>query len=79
MKRTTVMLPDDMAARLRYEAGRRGVSTAELVREAVERYLPPAKPGRKLAFFAIGEGRSSDDSERVDEIVLEAIERKRGR
>lgn len=73
------MLPDDVAARLRYEARRRDESVAELVREAVERYLPESTPGRKLSFFALGEGRSPDASERVDEYVREAIERKHDR
>ena len=68
------MLPEDVAARLRYEARRRGVSVAELVREAVERHVPPPQPGRRLSFFGVGKGGSPDASSRVDEIVGEAIE-----
>ncbi|HEU0304271.1 MAG TPA: CopG family transcriptional regulator [Gaiellaceae bacterium] len=74
MKRTSVMLPDDVAARLRYEARRRGQSTAALVREAVEQYLPSEAKGRTLSFFAIGRSGMPDGSERVDEIVGDAIE-----
>ena len=77
MKRTTVMLPDDMAARLRYEARRRGASTAQLVREAVDRYLPSTER-RTLSFFALGEGEA-DGSERVDEYVRDAIRKKHER
>ena len=74
MKRTTVMLPDDLAARLRYEAKRRGESTAALVREAVEQYLPRDTGRRTLSFFALGKSGIADGSERVDEIVGDAIE-----
>lgn len=75
MKRTTVMLPDDVDARLRREARRRGVPVAEVVREAVERHVPPPERGRRLSIFALGEGLETDASERVDEIVGELIRR----
>jgi len=39
MKRTTVVLPDELAIRLDRERRRRDVSTATIIREAVERYL----------------------------------------
>jgi hypothetical protein len=77
MKRTTVMLPDEVDARLRLEARRRGVPIAEVVREAVERHLPAPEPGRPLSFFAIGEGSPPDASERVDEHVRRAVRRRR--
>ena len=65
MKRTTIMLPDDTAARLTREARRRGVSVPAVVRDAVERHVP-AQPPQPLAFFAVGEGGQADASERVD-------------
>ena len=76
MKRTTVMLPDELEARLRLEARRRAVSIAEVVREAVALHLPAAEPGRPLAFFAIGEGGPADASERVDEYVAGVVRRR---
>jgi len=39
MKRTTIMLPDEVDARLRLEARRRGTSIAEVAREAIEKEL----------------------------------------
>lgn len=75
MKRTTVMLPDDVDARLRREARRRGVPVAEVVREAVERHVPAPERGRRLSIVALGEGLETDASERVDEIVGELIRR----
>jgi ribbon-helix-helix CopG family protein len=77
VKRTTIMLSDEVDARLRLEARRRGVSIADIVREAIEVHLPVIGPAGNLSFFAIGEGGSKDGSERVDEIVAEAIARHR--
>jgi hypothetical protein len=77
MKRTTIMFPDDVDLRLRLEARRRGVPIAEVVREAVERHLPAAEPGRPLLFFGVGEGGPADASERVDEYVRRAVRRRR--
>lgn len=73
------MLPDEVEARLRLEARRRGVPIAEVVRDAVERHLPVPEPGRPLSFFAAGEGGPVDASERVDEFVRGALRRRRPR
>ena len=71
------MFPDDVDARLRLEARRRGVPVAELVREAVERHLPGPARHRRLAFFGIGDGGPADASERVDEYVRKSIRGRR--
>ena len=70
MKRTTVKLPDQLDARLRLEAKRRGITISELTREAIDAHLG-AHDGRPL--FAAGSGRSgrSDISERIEEILRE--------
>jgi hypothetical protein len=73
VKRTTIMLSDEVDARLRLEARRRGVSIADVAREAIEAHLPGVGPAGNLSFFAIGEGGSPDGSERANEIVAEAI------
>lgn len=73
MKRTTVMLPDDVLARLRQEARRRGVSVAEIVREAIDGHVNEPSAPRALAFFAAGEGGPPDASEHVDEYVAAAL------
>lgn len=71
------MLPEDVDARLRYEARRRGVSIADVAREAIEQHLPaPAQAGR-LGFFGVGAGSPADVSERVDEFVGKAVARRR--
>ena len=72
------MLPDELDARIRLEARRRGVSIADIAREAIERHVPGPVPTGRLGFFAIGEGDPIDASERVDELVSKAVARRRG-
>jgi hypothetical protein len=79
VKRTTIMLPDEVDARLRLEARRRGSSIADVAREAIERQLPPAPSEGALSFFSIGGGSPRDASERVDELVGKAVARRRSR
>jgi hypothetical protein len=76
VKRTTIMLPDDIDARLRREAKRRGVSIADVAREAIDRHVASPRSDGPLGFFAIGEGSSPDDSERVDELLGDAFRRR---
>ncbi|HYV16823.1 MAG TPA: CopG family transcriptional regulator [Conexibacter sp.] len=76
MKRTTIMLPDELDVRLRLEAKRRSLSIADIAREAIDEHVPPARPEGGLSFFAIGEGGPADASERVDEIVRDAMARR---
>jgi predicted DNA-binding protein len=45
VKRTTVNLSDPLAARLRFEAKRRGLTISELTRQAIEAHL--ADRGRR--------------------------------
>ena len=79
VKRTTIMLPDDVDARLRLEARRRGTSIADVAREAIERQLPPESEPGELAFLAIGEGGPANVAERADEYVAKAIRKQRKR
>lgn len=71
------MLPDELDTRIRLEARRRGVSIAEVARDAIDQHLPGPVATGPLGFFAIGEGDPIDASERVDELVGEAIARRR--
>ena len=68
MRRTTVKLPDDLDARLRHEAERRGVTIADVTRAALEEHLGA---GRRRRLGAKGAGRSGhgDISERIEEIL----------
>ncbi|MGD9702572.1 MAG: ribbon-helix-helix protein, CopG family [Acidimicrobiia bacterium] len=73
MQRTTVKLPDDLDARLRHEAERRGVTVSALTREAIETLLDHPRGRRRL--FAAGAGASgrSDISERIEEILASEV------
>lgn len=72
MQRTTVKLPDDLDARLRHEAERRGVTIADVTRTALEQHL---EVGGRRRLGAAGSGHSghSDVSERIEEILASEI------
>ena len=69
-------LPEDLDAKLRSEAARRGVTVSELTREAIETYLNggPRRVLRAAGAFSSGVG---DASRRIDEIFLEILEEKK--
>jgi predicted transcriptional regulator len=68
MPRTSVKLPDDLDARLRHEARRRGVTIAEITRKALEEHLGVGRR-RRLGATAAGRSGRSDISERIEEII----------
>lgn len=71
VKRTTLKLPDELDARLRHEAERRGITVSELTREAIELHLG----GRRRRLRAASAGRSGRDdiSERIEEILAAEV------
>jgi predicted transcriptional regulator len=69
MQRTTVKLSDDLDARLRHEAQRRGTTIAEITRTALEAHLGVTGSRRQLGAAAAGRSGRSDISERVEEII----------
>jgi predicted DNA-binding protein len=77
MKRTTIQLSDDLDARLRHEAQRRGTTIAELTRTAIEAHLE-ADPDRPLrAPASAGRSGQSNISERIEEIIAAEAGRSR--
>jgi len=72
MKRTPIKLPDDVDARLRHEAERRGTTVSALTREAIESFLGI---GKRRTLRAAGAGRSGRDdvSERIEQILREEV------
>ena len=69
MNRTTVKLPEDLDARLRHEAARRGMTISEITREAIEAHLGGATKRRRLRAAGAGASGRTDISERIDEIL----------
>ena len=72
MKRTTVKIPDELDARIRQEAERRGVTYSQITREALEHFLgPPRRPDGRRVLLAAGAGNSgrNDISEHIEEIL----------
>ncbi len=76
MKRTTVKLPEELDAKLRQEAKRRGMTVSELTREAIETHLN-GRPRRVLRAAGAGRSGLGDASQRVDEIFGEILDEKR--
>jgi predicted transcriptional regulator len=61
MKRTTISLPDDLAAALEREARRRRVPVSQVAREAIEARLGLSDEGpRDLPFIGIAESADSE-------------------
>ena len=74
MKRTTLKLSDELDARLRHEAARRGTTIAEISREALEVYLGISSR-RRLGAAGAGHSGRSDVSRRIEEILAEEVVR----
>jgi predicted transcriptional regulator len=68
MRRTTVKLPDELDARLRHEAARRGLTVSELTREAIKSHLGGGSRRRFAGGKAWRSGQQ-DVSERIEEIL----------
>ena len=77
MQRTTVKLPDDLDARLRQEAERRGTTVSELTRNAIEAFPGAPKKRRKLLAAGAGASGHPDVSERIEEILATEVGRSR--
>jgi len=75
MKRTTVKLPDDLDAKLRHEADRRGVTISDLTREAIEAHLGAKRGRRRLLAAGAGRSGSCDVSVRIEEILRSEVSR----
>lgn len=68
-------LPDDLDARLRHEADRRGVTVSDLTREAIEEHLGGRRGKRKLVAAGAGRSGEHDISVRIEEILRVEVPR----
>lgn len=74
MKRTTVKLTEEVDARLRHEAARRGTTIAEIVREAIEAHLGTTRR-RRLIGAKSGRSGYHDTARQIEEIIRQEIDR----
>lgn len=70
-------LSDDLDARLRHEAQRRGTTIAEITRTALEAHLGASGSRRRLSAAGAGRSGHRDISERIEEIIRSQIARSR--
>jgi Arc/MetJ-type ribon-helix-helix transcriptional regulator len=77
VKRTTVKIPDELDARLRHEAQRRGSTISEVTRDALEAHLGGGRRRRLSAAGSFRSGRS-DISERIEEILAAEVDPRSG-
>jgi hypothetical protein len=70
MKRTTVALPDELAALLDEERQRRAVPAATIIREALTAYLPRRDgASEQLPFVGIGRSGARDTAREAEAIL----------
>jgi len=69
MKRTTISLPDRLAAAVEREAKRRRVPVSQIAREALEARLGVADERRSLAIAGLGRSGHRDTARNVEEIL----------
>lgn len=73
MRRTTILLQDDLADQLDYERRRRNSSTAAIVREALTEYLAGGKTARRLPFVALGRSGKRDTARKAESILAREL------
>ncbi|TMD14259.1 MAG: CopG family transcriptional regulator [Chloroflexi bacterium] len=78
MRRTTILLQDDLADQLDYERRRQNRSTAAIVREALMGYLAGGKSSNKrLPFVGLGASGKTDTARNAEEILIRELGGKR--
>ena len=73
IKRTTIKIPDELDARLRNEAERRGITISELTREAIQAYLGHDPERRTLLSAGSGASGYHDTAARIEELLAEGF------
>jgi len=69
MRRTTISLPDDLAAATEREASRRRIPVSQVVREALQDRLGHPEGVRTIPFAALGRSGHHTTARDVDEIL----------
>lgn len=70
MKRTTIFADEEMLSALRQVAQREGISIAEVIRRALNRFISERQGARKPpSFLGIGRSGRKDIAERFEELL----------
>ncbi|MGI8926728.1 MAG: ribbon-helix-helix protein, CopG family [Tepidiformaceae bacterium] len=69
MKRTTVSLPDTLAARLEAESRRLGLTVSHVVREALEQRLHDKASGDRYSFIGLVNKGGYPESDQAEEYL----------
>jgi len=70
MKRTTIFADEDVLSALREIAQQEGLSIAEVIRQALNRFIVDQHRGRRLpSFLGIGQSGRKDIAERSEELL----------
>lgn len=72
MRRTTVMLSEEVDDLLRHEAERLAVTVSQLTREAIETHLG-LRPRRRFLSAGAGSSGGQNLASRVDEVLAEGF------
>ena len=74
MKRTTIFADEEMLTSLREIAQQEGLSVAELVRQALDRFIAERQGGKRLpSFLGIGASGRRDIAERSEELLWQEM------
>jgi hypothetical protein len=81
MLRTTVYVDEDVAVALRHRAALEGRTQAQLIRDALRKYVEETEIPEPPRIVGIGRHRSGrrDVSERAEQLLRRAARRRRGR
>lgn len=70
MKRTTIFADEELLNGLKHIADEEGISVAEAIRQALDRFVAQRqKPRKKISFIGIGRSGRKDISERCEELL----------
>lgn len=69
MRRTTISLPDDLAAAVEREARRRKVPVSQIAREALEARLGRSSGKRELTFAGLGRSGHRTTARDAEELL----------
>lgn len=70
MKRTTIFADEELLSGLKHIADEEGISVAEAIRQALDRFVAQRqKPRKRLSFVGIGRSGRKDVSERCEELL----------